>query len=282
MKSKISLILFLITATLHFSQSDVRIISSDFNSITIEFSPSYVDTSFVSIDGKQFRNADIFLGTLKNYDDWGSPQIIERRLNVGVPSEFGNTLEVLSFAYKEISGQIIPVPYPVQDSFSVSFDYKQNPDYFSFKSSEELVSFGDYGLVRDIGSQTININPVKFDAAINKIKIYSKITFRINFSGSGIISSKPADDFLDGVLINYNVAKFWNSNTVDKNLNKAAFVNSVLANGKWIRFEAPEEGIYQITKANLSLYGIDPNTVDPRTIKIYNNGGKALTRKYNY
>ena len=78
MKSKISLILFLITATLHFSQSDLRIISSDFNSITIEYSPSYVDTSVVSIDGKEFRNVEVFLGTLKNYDDWGSPSIIER------------------------------------------------------------------------------------------------------------------------------------------------------------------------------------------------------------
>ncbi|MDP2365032.1 MAG: C25 family cysteine peptidase, partial [Ignavibacteria bacterium] len=43
-----------------------------------------------------------------------------------------------------------------------------------------------------------------------------------------------------------------------------------------MRFEAPEEGIYQISKINLSLFGIDPNTVDPRTIKIYNNGGKVL------
>ena len=132
MKSKISLILFLITAPFHYSQSDVRVISSDFNSITIEYSPSYTDTSLVSIDGKTFRKAEVFFGTFKNYDDWGSPSNIERRVNVGVPSEFGNTIEVLSFAYKEISGQIIPVPYPVKDTFSVSFDYKQNSNYFSF------------------------------------------------------------------------------------------------------------------------------------------------------
>ena len=31
----------------------------------------------------------------------------------------------------------------------------------------------------------------------------------------------------------------------------------------------------------LPSFGIDPNTVDPRTIKIYNNGGKALPEDPN-
>ena len=103
--------------------------------------------------------------------------------------EFHPNLEILLKSYhlltKKFPVKLIPVPYPVQDSFSVSFDYKQNPDYFSFKSSEELVTFGEYDLVRDVGSQTININPVKFDAALNKIKVYSKIVFKVNFSSSG-------------------------------------------------------------------------------------------------
>ncbi|MCK7524870.1 MAG: hypothetical protein MZV64_48320 [Ignavibacteriales bacterium] len=81
-------------------------------------------------------------------------------------------------------------------------------------------------------------------------------------------------------LINYDVAKYWNNQDQKQSLNKIDIVNSVLATGKWVKFEAPEEGIYKISKANLNLYGIDANTVDPRTIKIYNNGGKVLSRKY--
>ncbi len=50
----------------------------------------------------------------------------------------------------------------------------------------------------------------------------------------------------------------------------------MLASGTWYRFEAPDEGIYKITKSELSNYGIDASTVDPRTIKIYNNGGFML------
>ena len=51
---------------------------------------------------------------------------------------------------------------------------------------------------------------------------------------------------------------------------------SVLANGKWVRFEAPTEGIYKIDRARLEAFGFDVSNVDPRTIRIYNNGGKVL------
>jgi hypothetical protein len=275
MKSKIFIILFLITTSLLYSQRDVQVLSSDFNSITIEYSPVFIDTSIVTIEGRTFRKVEISSGILKNYDQWGQPSIFERNINVGVPTEFGNSIEVLSSMYKEISGQLLPVPYPVQDTFSVSFDYKPNSEYSAFKSNEDIITFGEFGLLRDVPSQTINLSPVKFDAVSNKIKLYTKIIFRIDFSNQGVISSTPADDLIDGLLINYEVAKYWNKQYSDKNLKKLVLENSVLASGKWVKFEAPEEGIYKITKASLSLYGIDANTVDPRTIKIFNNGGKV-------
>ena len=276
MTSKIPLILFLIATSVSYSQRDIRVLSSDFNSITIEYSPEFIDTSIITIDSKTFRNAEFSFGSIKNLSDFGLPTIYARNISIGVPSEFGNTIEVLSTVYKEISGQLIPVPYPVQDTFSVSFEYKPSSEYYSSKSDENIVNFGSFGLVRDVGSQDISINPVKFDAAFNKIKLYTKIVFKVNFANSGLKSTKPAGDFLDGVLINYDVAKFWNNQNADKKLNKIAVTNSVLASGKWIRFEAPEEGIYKIGKSELSLFGIDANIVDPRTIKIYNNGGKEL------
>ncbi len=33
-------------------------------------------------------------------------------MNVGVPSEFGNTIQILSSTFKEINGKIIPIPKP--------------------------------------------------------------------------------------------------------------------------------------------------------------------------
>jgi hypothetical protein len=276
MKSKISVILFLIATSFLHSQSDLKILSSDFKSITIEYTPIYSDTALVKYENSEYRKIGLYLGGIKNFNDWGFPLIVVRRINVGVPSEFGNTIEVLASSYKEISGSIVPVPKPVQDTLSVTYEYNKNTEYFSYKSDDELISFEDYGLVRGVGSQTISINPVKFDAAQNRIKLYSKIIFKINFSSNGILSNKPADDLIDGAIVNYDVAKYWNRDLENKKLNKVVIANSVLATGRWFRFEASEEGIYRINKSDLAAYGIDANTVDPRTIKIYNNGGKAL------
>ncbi len=279
MKSKISLFFLLISASFLSAQEDIKVLSSSFNSVTIEYSPIYVDTSIVKTDNGDFRKVEILDGAIDNSKNWGLPAIPKRKISVGVPTEFGNIIEVLSSAYKEFSGQVIPIPYLQPDSQFFSYIYKKNSNYSSFNSNADLISFGEFGLLRDVNTQIVEVSPVKFDASLNKIKLYTKIVFRINFGNTATISGQPADDLINGVLVNYNVAKYWNKNNT--NLKKAAITNSVLSAGKWVRFEAPEEGMYKISRTALSTFGIDPNTVDPRTIKIYNNGGKTLPENIN-
>ncbi|MBI5660891.1 MAG: type IX secretion system sortase PorU [Ignavibacterium album] len=274
MKSRISyllavLIIFSVSAV---AQSDIKVINSDFNSLIVKYTPDFTDTSIVKIDSEVFRNVSLLFGKLLNPDESGKPAIPKRIIPVGIPDEFGNSIEVLNYSYKEIDGQIIPIPEMIPDSVSYHLIYNKSDNYYTVEAAE-LVSFGESGYARDILVQNLIISPVQFDPIQNKIKLYSEITFRINFS-SAQISSKPVDNFLQDAVINFDVAKYWNKST--KKTNKITVTNSVLANGKWVRFETPEEGIYKITRSQLSSFGIDPNTVDPRTIKIYNNGGKIL------
>ncbi len=274
MKSRISylLIIFLYLSVYSSAQNDIRIINSDFNSITITYYPQYSDTSIIRIGSEQFRNVRLLFGKILNPYEPGVPSIQKRIVSVGVPDEYGNTIEVINYSYKEIDGQIIPVPGMIPDSISYSLNYLKGDKYYDVQQSE-LVSFGEAGYAREILIQNIIISPIQFEPLQNKIRLYTEITFRINFS-SAQISSKPADNFLDGAVLNFAVAKYWNKSV--RTTNKITVTNSVLANGKWVRFEAPEEGIYKITRNQLSSFGIDPNTVDPRTIKIFNNGGKVL------
>ncbi|WP_299125715.1 type IX secretion system sortase PorU [uncultured Winogradskyella sp.] len=52
--------------------------------------------------------------------------------------------------------------------------------------------------------------------------------------------------------------------------------NSVLSTGQWYRFYIDKTGVFQLTKNFLSSLGVNTNSVDPRTIKIYGNGGRML------
>ena len=275
MIGKFSLIILSLFATSIFAQPEVKIISSDRNSLTVEYTPVYQDTSIVQIGERNFLKIDLQSGMVPGPENQGMPSVPFRSLNIGVPSEFGNTIEILGTTSLKMEGLILPTPKFVKKGISPSPEYEIGTDYYNYKASADPVSFGDFGLIRNLPVQTIRINPVKFDPMGQSVTLYKTIRFRINFGSRQRIASRPADDFAAGTIINFNTAKYWVHERRAESLKKTVF-NSVLANGTWVKFEAPEEGIYKIDYSMLSSYGIDPAAVDPRTIKIYNNGGKPL------
>jgi hypothetical protein len=279
MKSKI-LVLLLGLSCYTFPQQDIRVISSTQSSTIIEYTPIYSDSSFVKIDNQQFRNATLAFGYLEDNSESGTPAVFERRIPLGVPSETGNTIRVLASSYRETSGKVIPLPFYEKDGDLNIPVYKISSEYFNYKDFPELVSFGDYGISRNLGIQTIRIFPVKFDVNTNTIRMYKKIVFQIDFASAQISGKTAEDELLKYSVLNYDAAKNWIKQ--DNKLFKVSATNSVLATGSWIKFEAPEEGIYKIDRAMLETFGFDPSSIDPRTIKIYNNGGKVLPENADF
>jgi hypothetical protein len=274
MKSKISVILFILICLPGFGQADYRILSSDGSSFVIEYSPKISDSNFIKINNENFLSVS-FNESIYDNKIWGIPSVPYYAFPLGVPSEIGNTIQVLNSSFREITGRILPVPRMIKSGGIPAEKFEVGDKYNNFNSiGEDPVSFGDFGLVRGLPVQTIIINPIQFNALQSKIRIYTKLVIKVNFAPGKVNSSSVNDELLSGVIRNYSVAKQWQM--VSSKLNKTRVaVNSVLSTGKWIKFEAPNEGIYKITKSMLASYGIDP-AVDPRTIKIYNNGGKIL------
>jgi len=272
MISKVS-IFFLAFSVLLFPQSDFKILSSTASSLLVEYTPQYTDTSQIKIDNEFFKVIEFKYNFFPDSDETGMPAIPERHLLVGVPAEFGNSIQVINAAYIEKYGKIRPTPDYVKDGEMFRVMYSVNPSYNNFTDFPELAAFGDFGILRGLKTQTIRILPVKFDASANKIRLYTNILFQINFSSGGNVQNNPEDDLIKYSVINYDVAKNWTSKPL---ILKKDIQNSVLANGQWIKFEAPKEGIYKIDRAMLQSFGINPTGLDPRTIKIYNNGGKVL------
>jgi len=50
----------------------------------------------------------------------------------------------------------------------------------------------------------------------------------------------------------------------------------VLRQGQWYKLAVTQDGIYKINHAFLEDMGINVGTIDPRSIKIFGNGGKLL------
>jgi len=53
-------------------------------------------------------------------------------------------------------------------------------------------------------------------------------------------------------------------------------VNSVLSSGNWYKIAVEETGIHKITYDDLTVYGIDPDQIDPRNIALYGNPAGML------
>ncbi|MEN8192277.1 MAG: type IX secretion system sortase PorU [Bacteroidota bacterium] len=270
MKSVSSVIIFLLLYLNLFANEDIRIISSSASSITFEYTPKYLPISYHELNGVKYTDISFDRAVGFSEESIGKIKLPYRNIPVGVSSEFGNTIQIITTQHSVIKGKVAPlIGYEKLNSDQIG---KADKEFIN----KELVRFGDFGQSRDLAMQTILVSPIQYDPNKKEITLYNKIVIRVNFGKSDEKDSEIKDKYVKDNVINYKVAKNWGRES--KKLRKTV-TNSVLGEGTWYRFEAPEEGIYKITRSELESLGIDASTVDPRKIKIYNNGGKPLPER---
>ncbi len=77
-------------------------------------------------------------------------------------------------------------------------------------------------------------------------------------------------------LVSFDI-KLLTSGVIKNALNTRNYAeHSVLKNGTWNKLGISNNGIYKIGFAELKKMGINPETIDPRNIRIYGNGGGIL------
>lgn len=78
-------------------------------------------------------------------------------------------------------------------------------------------------------------------------------------------------------LVSFDIRLSWNE-VAGLQLKAGNFVeHSVLADGDWFKVSVADDGIYKITYQELSNMGMNVNSIDPRNIRIYGNGGGMLS-----
>ncbi len=275
MKTKFSLLFLFIILNIHLSAQDIKVLSSNSSSIIIEYRPVISDTSIININGSKYFDFKILGTRFEKIGEFSTIQIPVKEINVGVPSETGNSIQIISAQFSNLQGKYILNREYEKDSISVSAKYAHLSDNTVFEN--DLITFGEYGLIRSLPVQTIKIYPVAVDNNTNSVKIYNSIVFKITYSSTASNSEIINEDFLTGAVINWDVAKKWGI----KKDRTTAKLNSVLSAGTWYRFETPDEGVYKIDYNFLQNLGINVGSIDPRTIKIYSTGGYMLPENYN-
>ena len=103
---KFLIIVFLFLYLHTFAQKDYKVLSSSKNALVIEYQPVYTNKSEVTLQNSKYVNVELQNGIDGLNNEIGMPNSPMRVLSVGVPTEFGNTVNIISSSFQKISGKL--------------------------------------------------------------------------------------------------------------------------------------------------------------------------------
>jgi len=181
---------------------------------------------------------------------------------------------------KVIETALSKVEVPAFNTEHFNYDHDKGLKFFAQWNSAGYVNENSV-TVSNVLYQQISENELK-DLDVNLIPASPKYKFyntnargvrSYYFEISPIIKDRGSYKKITAFTINYG-SQTGRSSTGLRNQNN--ITNSVLSTGQWYRFYIDKSGVFQLTKSFLNSLGINTNSVDPRTIKIYGNGGRML------
>ena len=269
------LLIFLIPIKLH-STNDIRVLISTQSGITFEFSPIYLSEAHFK-DAKN-RILPLFDGASDpDFRKIGKPDYRFKIIPVGLPSLIGNSFKIVSLEFEDINGVTLkPVPNLRKESDFIVYEYE---DILADTEIEkhDLIEWGEIGLFRELALGYLKIYPYE-QIGNDVVRVYKKIIVNITYGQfDERVITKPVEDFLVQGLLNEDIAKYWYYNYNSNLLNKPS--KGLLASGNWFKMKITEEGIYKLDFNYLRSKGVDLSGIDPRTIRIFGNGGRILSKK---
>ncbi|GAB1857484.1 type IX secretion system sortase PorU [Flavobacteriaceae bacterium MHTCC 0001] len=172
-----------------------------------------------------------------------------------------------------------------------------NDAYYDFDFDKGLRFASQWKINGNINGASAKIINAKYERIseqdlfeLNKALIPSKLNFTLknatarnktfaSFSISPIIREKNQGYKR---LVSFKLIYTQNSSIRSRNKvaqkfgNSKIISNSVLNTGNWYKFYIDTTGVYRLSKSFLQNLGVDVNNIDPRTLKIYGNGGKMI------
>ncbi|MEO6346663.1 MAG: type IX secretion system sortase PorU [Aquaticitalea sp.] len=162
-------------------------------------------------------------------------------------------------------------------------------DHLSFNDNSGLIYFAEWestGTINESSASMSNVNYAVLSSSelknlpLNTIPNAPKFSLKnakarnkrsIYLEISPIIKDNGIYKKIMSFTINYNTS----ANRTSSAPPTQGIFNSVLSTGQWHRFYVDTSGVFKISKDFLNQLGVNTN-VDPRTIKIYGNGGAML------
>ncbi|NNC50959.1 MAG: type IX secretion system sortase PorU, partial [Flaviramulus sp.] len=187
---------------------------------------------------------------------------------------------------QKLSGGNFTIEIPSFNKEHFTYNFENGLLFVDQWETKELVNESSVSITNVI-YQSISKSELK-DLELNKIP--NKLEFSLKnsiarnkffayFQLSPIIKNKNGGfKKVTSFQINYKNGATTNKNvfTKQKFVNSKIISNSVLSSGEWFRFYLDTTGVFKLSKSFLERLGVNVNSVDPRTIKLFGHGGRAI------
>ncbi|MFC1563937.1 type IX secretion system sortase PorU [candidate division KSB1 bacterium] len=245
-----------------FEQDEVLNISEDNNGLTVEYTPG-LKIRTQSITGSPVARLEIENGA---YDIGPNlPLKPYRQFLTAVPLNSEPSLRILNSEFQTVNN----IDLEVIPGRGISGDMQEI----------EYLTDGEKAYLRLQRIFPVKVMPVSYNKEVRTARLLKKITYRIDYN-TGITGATAANRITDikfsrnydNLILNSSSGKSWRKAQPSGESGK----RSELETGDWYVIPVIQEGVYRITYQDLVNGGLTPSAVDPRTIKIYNNGGTRL------
>ncbi|MCX6142283.1 MAG: type IX secretion system sortase PorU [Ignavibacteriales bacterium] len=256
--------------------ADVRVLSEAPNSIVIELTPRYANTTVTGTDGVKYTRFE-FHGAAFDPGEPGSPLVPFRPVLLQLPSR-RYSVEVLAQDYDDLTGIKAATRPSLQSikgfGFSPAYSSPKPKYLVSERAPRQSVEMKDVGVSRGVLLGTLRIYPVQFSLSRNEVRVFRRIVVRVNFTG-GRPTAQVASAFLKSQFPSQLLK-------TEQAGSQILVSDSPLAQGDWYRMEVAETGIYRIDQSFLSKAGISSSAIgNVNSIRIFGNDGLELPEDLN-
>lgn len=272
--------------------SSLRVIASDARSVTLELTTP--DFEIVADEDDLGACVQLVVDGYSSTADSGTPALPVKGTLVGIPAGAEVTLSVLDVDIVEQSRKytICPVARPiVEQGSSDQISYQGQAlirDAAAYATAGlapvESAALLSSGFVRSQRVAEVQFRPFQYNAVTGELRLVRRIRVQLTFDVAAstperlaralpaVVDEGAFEDVLRNTVINYDDARAWRA--APQRLPAAPMVQSP-TNGVAYKILVDADGIYQLTYNDLSTAGIPVDSLDPRTLQLYNLGSQV-------
>jgi hypothetical protein len=274
-----------------FSADLFNVVKSDQSSCILELTPYKIWFDETEINGSRFHK----INSNRNHaylSKQGFPQVVIVSVPIGIPFLSKPELRIIESQFIDIPNiSLIPAPTlhieNDKQGDNVFESYSLNPEIYQadrfFPSSPGELSQAQ--IIRNRKIIKIHLFPLQYNPAQKTIRQYTKLKVEILYQKdlnneameSVELEENVFDKSMDKLVVNFQEAKFWKKGSSETQLFRKQ-PNWYRSENIYYKLYISRDGIYRLYYNDLQAPGISFETLDPRTLRIFNKGSEIPLR----